>query len=374
MTSHLSNDDVSRLLKEPSPHIRAEIAGKLAQEIDSPKLTENEFVLAQEIMRLMAKDVETVVRQALAQSLRHAVKLPHDIALQLAKDVEQVAMPILENSGVLTDADLIAIIKEDGSDRKHQAIAGRPNVSVNVSDALIASASEQAVAVLMGNVTAQISESSLDKAVDRFRGSDCVKEAMVKRATLPVTVAERLATIVTDKLRDYLVSHHDLSASVASDLVLQSREQSVVGMAHGRNEYEIEKLVSQMYANKRLTPSIVLRSLCMGEVAFFEAAMAIMANVPVLNARILIHDAGQLGLRTLYEKAGMPIGLLSIVRAAIDVVHETALDGGERDIERYRERVIERILTQFEDTSSEDIDYLLTKLGDIMTSPQARAG
>ena len=370
MASHLSQEDVVRLLKEPSPLVRAEIAGKLAQEIDSPRLTESEFGLAQEIVRLMAKDVEASVRCSLAQSLRHAVKLPHDVALQLARDVEDVALPILEHSTVLSDTDLITII-EGGSASKHEAIAARTNVSTQVSDALISTAGEKAVTTLMNNITAQITENGYGMAINRFPGSDGVKEAMVKRATLPVTVAERLATIVSDRFRDYLVAHHELSPAVAADLVLQSRERSVVGMTAGRSEVDIEKLVAQMYDNKRLTPSIVLRALCMGEVAFFESAIAIMANVPLLNARILIHDAGLLGLKTLYEKAGMPLGLFPIVRVALDVVHETELDGGDYDTERYRARVIERVLTRFEDVSSEDVDYLLAKLGDMMTAVEA---
>ncbi len=368
MATHLSNDDVVRLLEEPSPHVRAEVAGKLAQEIDSPRLTENEHQLAQEIIRLMAKDVEVIVRQALAQSLRHAVRLPHDVALKLAKDVEQVALPILENSSVLTDSDLIEIVNE-GSPSKQEAIAGRPNVSTQVSEAIVSLASEKAVELLMGNITAQISEQSMDKAIDRFHESERVKEAIVKRPILSVTMAERLAAAVSDRLRDYLVAHHDLSPTVAADLVMQSREKSVVGMTAGRSGNDIEKLVAQMYHNKRLTPSIVLRALCMGEVAFFESALAIMANVPLLNARILIHDAGQLGLKTLYEKAGMPSGLFNIVRAALDVVHETELDGSDGDVTRYRARVIERVVTQFEDIDSEDVDYLLAKLGDIMVAP-----
>jgi len=372
MTSHLSQEDVARLIKEPSPHVRAEIAGKLAQEIDSPRLTESEFHLAQEIVRLMARDVEAMVRQSLAQSLRHAVKLPHDVAIKLARDVEGVALPILEHSTVLTDSDLIEIIKQ-GSDLKHEAIAGRANVSTQVSDAIIPTAGEKAVSVLMSNVTAQISEQSYSKAVDRFTSSDIVKEAMVKRAVLPVTIAERLTAIVSDRLRDYLVAHHDLSPAIASDLVLRGRERSVVGFTSGSNEQEIEKLVTQMYSNKRLTPSIILRALCMGEVGFFESALAIMANVPVLNARILAHDGGNLGLKTLYDKAGMPPGLLPVVRAALDVVHEVELDGGQDDIERYRARVIERVLTQFEDINSDDVDYLLSKLGDIMTATETRA-
>ena len=53
----------------------------------------------------------------------------------------------------------------------------------------------------------------------------------------------------------------------------------------------------------------------------------------------------------------------------------TEFDGGERDRERYRSRVITRILTQFEDLPQEDLDYLLDKLGDVLrVAPDGRIG
>jgi uncharacterized protein (DUF2336 family) len=367
MSSTLTQTDVAKLLAEPSAHVRSELAGKLATELDSPRLTESELKLAQDIVRLMAKDVEATVRQALSQSLRRASRLPHDVAIKLANDIESVALPILENSSVLTDEDLTAIVKS-GATSKQEAIAGRANVSESVSAALIDSAGEKAVATLMSNASARIADTSMSKAVDRFAQSDAVKEKMIKRAALPVTVTERLVTMVSENLKDYLVSHHELSPAVAADLVLQSRERSVISMSGGSSEHELEKLVTQMYRNKRLTPSIVLRALCMGDIRFFETAMAVMANVPLLNARILIHDGGRLGLKSLYEKGGMPPRFLPAVRVAIDVVHDTPMDGGERDLERYRARVIERVLTQYEDFGSEDLDYLLDKLGDVLSA------
>ena len=365
MSSQLTQSDVERLLKEPSPTVRAEVAGKLALEIDSPKLSEGELSLAHDVVRLMAKDIEVSVRQSLAQNLRGATRLPHDVAVKLANDVESVALPILQNSSVLTDADLVAIV-EKGSETKQAAIAGRTNVSEEVSEVLITKASEKTVEVLMKNTTAHIAEPSLGKAMDRFEASDTVKEAMVKRETLPVIVTERLAAVVSEQLKNYLVSHHEMSSSAASDLVLQSRERAVLSLASGSSEQDIEKLVAQMYHNKRLTPSIIIRALCVGEVNFFEAAMAVMANVPLVNARILIHDAGRLGLKTLYEKAGMPLQLLPAVRVALDVVHETEMDGSEHALERYRARVIERVLTQYEGLNAEDTEYLLAKLGDVV--------
>jgi uncharacterized protein (DUF2336 family) len=147
----------------------------------------------------------------------------------------------------------------------------------------------------MNNTGAQISEKGLAKAIDRFSVSEPVQEAMVKRTILPVTIAERLTMQVSDRLRDYLVTHHELSSTVAADLVLQSRERTVVELASGSTEGEIERLVGQMHANGRLNPSIILRALCMGDVLFFETALAIRANIPILNARSLSMMAASWG-------------------------------------------------------------------------------
>jgi uncharacterized protein (DUF2336 family) len=366
MASSLTQADVARLLAEPSALVRAEVADKLAREIDSASLTEAELQIAQDIVRVMAKDVELAVRSALSHSLRSAKHLPHDVALRLASDVEAVALPILTNSPVLTDADLVEFVGQ-GSGHKQEAIATRDGVSEQVAAALVTQGSEAAVAALMSNAKARIAEASLGSAIDRFGDSDRIKGTIVHRADLPVTIAERLVVMVSDRLQSYLVSHHELPLSLATDVVLQSRERAILHFSLGSSEQELERLVRQMHRNQRLTPLLVLRALCLGDMAFFEAAMAAMANVPVTNARILIHDAGPNGLASLYERAGMPARLLPAVRVAADVVRGTEFDGGDRDLERYRSRVITRILTQFEDLPQEDLDYLLDKLGDVLS-------
>lgn len=368
MVSSLSQADVARLLAEPSASVRAEVADKLAREIDSTSLTATELSLAHDIVRLMARDVELAVRRSLSESLRRARHLPHDVAVRLANDVEAVALPILSDSPVLTDADLMEIVHQ-GSSEKQQAVAARESVSEQVADALTTSGSEAAVGNLMANAGARIGEASLRTAIDRFAGSARVKASMVHRANLPAAIAERLVVMVSDNLQSYLVRHHELPLSLATDLVLQSRDRATLHFSLGSSEQELERLVRQMHRNQRLTPLLVLRALCLGDLPFFEMAMAIMAHIPVDNARILIHDAGLKGLTSLYEKAGMPPRLLPAVRVAVDVVRGTEFDGGERDRERYRSRVITRILTQFEDLPQEDMDYLVDKLGDVLTVP-----
>lgn len=370
----LSEQDVMLLLQgRSSPQARAEVATKVAATFSKQDLTQAEIQLAQDIIRAMVNDIATEVRQALSENLKESDKLPREVAIRLANDVESVALPVLEYSTVLTDEDLVQIISK-ASDAKHEAIARRAEVHELVADALIEKAGEKAIAVLVSNAGAEISDSGMTKVVDKFPTSESVQQGLVTRERLPVAVAERLVVLVADSLRDHLVAHHSLGAETVADIVLQTREKAIVTLvARGAESHDVEKLVAQMHQNGRLTPSLVLRALCMGDVTFFEAAMAVMTNVPIVNARLLIHDAGRLGLKSIYEKSGLPLKFLPAIRVAMDVLKETEMDGGEHDRERFRSRVIERILTQYEDLGEEDLNYLLSKIGDMTRSGDTAA-
>jgi len=75
---------------------------------------------------------------------------------------DQVALPMLEFSEALSDADLIEIVRTQGSQRL-TAIAGRSTVSEAVSDVLVDHGDETAVAVLVGNEGAQLAETTMHK-------------------------------------------------------------------------------------------------------------------------------------------------------------------------------------------------------------------
>lgn len=364
----LSQEDVQLLLTDPSGQVRIETATKIATSYGEGKLTEAERKLAEEIFAVMVQDAEVRVRETLASHLKESLTVPHDVALSLAKDVESVSLPVLRSSEVLTDADLVTIIGNAGS-AKQVAVAGRSVVSDQVSSALVESGSEEAVTTLVSNEGAVLSEVTLQKAVDTFGDKEPLQTAMVKRPGLPITVSERLVTLVSEHLRDELVTRQELSSSLATDLLLQTRERATINLSSGSSEDELVNLVHHMNENDRLTASIVLRALCMGDLAFFEAALAELSGVSLKNSRTLIHDPGQLGLKRLYDKAGLPSAQFTAVRAAIDATRETEYDGGENDRERYSRRIIERILTQYGDLGVEfeadDLEYLLNKMSDL---------
>ena len=370
MKVSLTKADVEKLMCDPTPETRAGTVGKIASSFGSGGFSDSERRLAEEIFRIMARDVEVRVREALSVHLKECPQVPHDIALSLAEDVDSVAIPIIEFSQVLTDDDLVEIINASDA-AKQSAVARRETVSERVSDTLVDTRNEDVVATLMDNVGAEISDRSFEKAIDHFGESEKVNERMAYRATLPIGIAERLVTMVSDKLKDHLATHHELSSEVTTDLVLGMRERATLSLVRpGGQSGDVEDLVRQLHENSRLTPSIILRALCMGDMAFFETAIARRAGISALNARTLIHDEGELGLTSLYKRALLPDALLPAVRMAIEVAEETSYDGGENDRERFTKRMIERVLTQFEDLDigSDNLEYLLAKLNGFAAS------
>ncbi|MEE2970667.1 MAG: DUF2336 domain-containing protein, partial [Pseudomonadota bacterium] len=290
---------------------------------------------------------------------------------------EAVSVPVLQFSEVLTDEDLIEIVRNHGQS-KQMAVASRSMVSEGVADALVDTGNEEVVTTLVANDGATIAEPSLQKVLDNFGENEAISDLMAKRGTLPVRVTERLVPLVTDTMRAHIIDNHELLPDQVSDLVLQTREKATLGILSDKSDdLAVRELVVQLFGARRLTPTITLRAPCMGDMRFFEAAVAVLSKVPLTNVRVLLHDDGDLGLGSILRKANIPQELHPVIGTAIQVSHETEYDGEENDRERFRRRMIERILTQVEnpdlDMDEENIDYLLTKIS--QTTPAlAKAG
>lgn len=365
----LTQDDVEKLMADPSAETRADTTAKIADQFTLGDLSETERRIAEEIFRSLVRDVEVRVRESLALHLKKSPDLPRDIAVSLARDVDSVALPVLRFSDVLRDEDLIQIVREQG-DAKQVAIAQRPRVSSRVADALIDTGNETAVARLVANEGADLTTQALSRVMTEYDASQAVSDSLVRRPNLPAAISEELVERVTERLEAFLVSTHEVSPDVASNLILQARERATMSLVdYGSTDIELENLVEQLHRKERLTASLLLRALCMGDTGFFERAMARLAGVPLQNARILIHDQGDLGLDSIYLKANLPKRLFPAFRAAVELANETDYDGALNDRNRYLEKMLERILTQFEDPGSqmaqEDLDYLLSKLDQV---------
>ena len=311
----LTHADIEGLTRGATPDERAVVVRKLCLRIDEAPLSSEDREIAQEILRVMAADAAEVVRRALALTLKSSPELPRDVALKLARDVESVASPLLSFSPVFTDQDLVEIIRHAGPVRQ-LAIARRSSLNELVTSALVEHGSEAAVRTACANDNAAFTESGLQRAVSRFAGSQQLLAAVAYRRALPLSVAERLVGMVGDHVRDHLVDVHALSPDLAMQIALAARERATIDLVdQAGRAADPERFVEHLHVDGRLTPSLLLRALAHGHMTFFEWAIAALAKVPHHRTWLMIHDAGPLGLRAIYERAGLPARLFAAFRA-----------------------------------------------------------
>ena len=365
MTTHhprLSETDIRRLVKGDSVDERAAAAHKLCRAVERASLTEEDRIAAQGVIRVLACDTAELVRRALAVTLKASDLLPRDVAMRLARDLESVALPVINASPVFTDEDLVEIVKS-GAVSRQIAVAERESLSKQVTAAVAIYGAEPAVAAVCANDNARFAEASLQRAIDRFARSDEVTRAIAYRKQLPVAISERLVDIVSDSVRQHLVEHHALKLDTAMRLTSVARERITVDLVdQAAVTADYASFAEHLNQNGRLNASLLLRAMARGQMLFFEHALSILSGVPHDRAWLMVHDAGPLGFRAIYERAGLPTRLYLAFRSALDCWRAVESEGAALDRDQFQERVLHRFLTSQPYASREDINYLLERI------------
>ena len=362
LRANLTETDIRTLVKGATEDDRAGAALKICRCIDTIELGPQDRAHAEAILKMMVEDAAAGVRRALAVALKNSPRLPHDLARKLADDIDSIALPILQNSPVLSDEDLIEIVRA-APPSKQIAVASRGELSTVVTAAIAVFGAPEAVETALANDNAQFDQSGLSTVLQRMGDRSSITSAMARRRTLPVAIVERLVAMVSGEVFDYLVNHHEVSPQLAIDLASGARERATLDLVEQAGlQSDLGRFARQLAMHGRLTPSFIMRALCLGYMDFVEHALAELAALPHHRAWLMIHDSGPLGLKAIFDRSGLPTRLFSAFRAAIDVYHQIERDGYSLDRDDFRERMIERSLTLFQSIPKEDLDYLLEKL------------
>lgn len=343
----LSIQDVDRLLADPSPSARSDTAAKVAKAWSADALTPTERQLAEAIVTALARDAEVAVRQALATHLQDSPSLPRSVALKLARDVADVATPLLQFSPVFTEADLIELVQVV-SPLHQSAIAGRRSVPAGLADALVSHGAEPAVVVLISNRGAQLNAPMMERALDRFPDSRGVGEALARHPQLPPKFAARLIAQVSEAVREALVSRYQIPPAMAADTMMQLRERCLLGLTgEGAQPMELAELAADLQKRGQLSTTLIIRALAGGDLAFFEQGLAQIAGISLGNARLLIHDPGRRGLAAIYQRCGLPQDYYKMTEAVIDLAHGFDFLRGTHERAEFAETVISMMLAEF---------------------------
>ncbi|MFC7331698.1 DUF2336 domain-containing protein [Rhodocista pekingensis] len=363
-TRALSAVDVKKLLADRSAQARIDTMSKVVAELSDDRLEPREAELAREVLLRFARDAEVAVREAVAWQIHNSPLLTDDLARTLAEDVGRVAFPVLRFARLADDFLLEVLSGRDAE--KHVAIAGSARISPAVADAIVETANLPAIGTLLRNDGAEIPTPTLERVADRYGDVAMVAEPLADRPELPPTVVEKLIHRVSEDLRRTLVERYHLTPSVVADLVGRGREAATMLLLAPltRDGTDVELLARHLHVNGRLTPTLLFRALCAGDLALFTAGMAVRAGIAVANARILLADDGPLGVRSLFERAQIHPHLTPPFRSALKVVRETGYEGGAADRRAFQLAVLARVHAECGHIEEHAVDELLMQLFD----------
>jgi uncharacterized protein (DUF2336 family) len=262
----------------------------------------------------------------------------------------------------LSDSDLIEIVRSAPPNRQF-AVASRDYLSAPVAGAIAAFGHPDAVEQALANDNANFDADGLTTVLQRMGDKASITKTMAMRGVLPIAIVERLTALVTGEVFDYLVNHHEVPPQLAIDLASGARERATVDLVEQAGlQADLGRFARHLSLHGRMTPSFIMRALCLGHMEFVEHAIAELSGLPHHRAWLMIHDGGPLGLKAIFDRSGLPSRLFPAFRSAIDIYHQIDRDGMSFDKDRFRERMIERVLTLFQAIPREDLDYLLEKL------------
>jgi uncharacterized protein (DUF2336 family) len=268
-------------------------------------LSEREHALMADILRKLIRDCEMAVRRDLSERLANAGNPPHDLILALANDEIEVAQPILTQSQVLRDIELIQIIRHRS--QQHQlAIAMRRSVSEYVSDALVETGSVDVIKALLENQDATISEATMEYLADESQRVDSYQEPLIKRQDLKPELAERMYIWVSAALRQHILEHFDVHPGQLDDH-LEGIAQSISSNPQQQPATQpAANLAGELAKQQRITPDFLIQVLRQGEVALFEALFGKMSGLPEPRLQRVLYDSGGDGLAIACRALDMP--------------------------------------------------------------------
>ncbi|MCK6449930.1 MAG: DUF2336 domain-containing protein [Alphaproteobacteria bacterium] len=318
------------LATDHDQQVRECLAAKIARVLPdlSPREHDSIYRMTVQVLETLARDQATRVRAVLAEALKDMPEAPPEVIGRLARDIElDVAAPVLEFSPLLSEADLMEIIAAAPAVGAIGAIARRRRVSGDVADAIVAAGDAEAVAALLGNVSAQIREETLDRIVDQAPRQESWHEPLVRRPVLPGSMIRRIAGFVAESLLGVLRSRNDLDDRTIKALAkeVDRRLWSQVAAAEedapakdattaAEKTTKARAQAAAMHDKGKLDEDAVLRAVNSGDRAFAIAAFSVCSGIPEARIERLMALRSAKGIVSLVWKCGFTMRLAGQVQ------------------------------------------------------------
>lgn len=261
----------------------------------------------------LVSTAEREIRKALSERLADAAWAPYALVNVLALDEIEIARPIIAQSPVLKDEDLVRVMAMATLDHQVE-VAARPCIGGDVIEAILKQADPAVMTALAGNDTADISPQAMQTLIAHSKDVASLRSPLVRHPRLTTEMAERLYVWVGQSLRSAIVSRFRVDADALdreiAKAVQSAQSPSPASAGPGaaprpatgpatedRRQMEM-RLVSKLNASGQLRPGYLIKSLRDQRLSLFCAALAELIGVPIetIETAISAHKPDLLAL------------------------------------------------------------------------------
>ena len=295
----------------------------------------------------LAVDPVTDVRKTLAVALSPVRNLNADVVFSIISDEDEIALPFLAATPSLNHWHMLAVLRVGDASRQ-RGVALRPDLSAEARAFILKSADIEVAVALFDNPSVRFNTEEYHALYGRFGQAGDIVERLLACADLPLDIRILQAKRASNRMHQLLAERGWVPANDAAELVADAEETAMLRILVEANEAEIASVVPFLVSKAMLTPSIVVRAACLGEMHVVEWALAHLAGLPVAKARDAMQGRGLMRFRALYNKSGLPSACFGILQAAADVANDEREEGIALDSEGFGRRLIEALMTRYE--------------------------
>ncbi len=293
--SSFDSNYLLELARKKSAESRSELASTVSDLFagGSGQLTDRERALMYEILHSVVRDAEMEVRKIISTRLADRGDAPSELISLLSNDDIEVAFPILSESAVLQDEQLIEVVRH--RTLEHQmAVAIRRSVSEDVSAAIVEEGNERVIRTLLQNDNATISGSTMEFLVEQSERVDTFQEPVLHRRELKPDMAKRMYLWVSAALRKHIVENCGLEKSDIDDLLEKAALDSMEGGGDKKGDSKSHELAATLHKEGAVSTDLMIRALREGEVRLFVDLLAEATGVRHdLIMRFVIEPSGE---------------------------------------------------------------------------------
>jgi uncharacterized protein (DUF2336 family) len=327
---------------------RSALAAQLAAFLCSEEAPANEREQVVPVVLKLAIDPVKAVRQALAHGLVRLKALNADILFSIISDDDDLALPFLAETPALTHWHMLAILRV-GDDARQVTVLLRPDISAEAVEYAVKSLPIKIVVLMFENEAVHFTVEQYHALYQRFGHAREMLDVLLACSDLPLDIRITQAKRASNRMHQLMAERGWLPANDAAELVADAEETAVLNiLTQSASDEELAHVVNFLVNKGMLTPSIIVRAACLGEMFVLEQALAHLAGIPRKKAHELMRGKGIGGFKGLHSKSGLPSSTLWILQAAVDVARDEDEEGIKLSADDFGRRIIEALMTRYE--------------------------